>query len=73
MDNKEYIAVLHEELHMILGLIPDGYVPYSDEKRTEAINAAIVALENQGCGCDICLAHNNWVCPKLQKEGKVDG
>jgi 20S proteasome alpha/beta subunit len=31
-----------------------------------AIELAIKALENMGCGCDICLAHNNMKCPKMR-------
>ena len=37
-----------------------------DETLYEAINAAINALENLGCGCGICLAHNNMKCPKVK-------
>ena len=36
---------------------------------TDYIDMAIESLKNQGCGCSICLSHNNMVCPKL-KDGE---
>lgn len=32
----------------------------------EAFKMAITALENMGCGCGLCLAHNNMKCPKMK-------
>jgi len=29
------------------------------------------AIEKATCGCGICLAHNNWVCPKMA-DGKEE-
>ena len=34
-----------------------------------ALEMAINALDNSGCGCSLCLAHNNMQCPIL-KENK---
>ena len=36
---------------------------FSPEQTKTIVNA----LENQGCGCGICLAHNGMRCPKLNK------
>jgi len=37
------------------------------EERRSVLDIAIRALENMGCGCGICLAHNNFKCPKMEK------
>ena len=31
-----------------------------------ALELAVKAVENMGCGCDLCLVHNNMQCPKLK-------
>ena len=30
-----------------------------------ALDVAINAMENVGCGCSLCLSHNNMQCPKM--------
>ena len=37
-----------------------------------ALELAIKAIEIMGCGCDLCLIHNDMKCPKLTK-GKTNG
>ena len=53
MESKQAIELLKE---IKLNLI------YSET--TDAIDKAINALKNEGCGCNLCLAHNNMKCPK---------
>jgi len=33
-----------------------------------ALTDAVKALENKGCGCSMCLAHNNMKCPRVIEE-----
>ena len=40
----------------------------NDNDVLEALRLAIKALENMGCGCVMCLIHNNMVCPKMSDE-----
>jgi hypothetical protein len=55
MNKEDAIEVLKENY-------PKG--KYSTEL-SEAYDIAIRALEYFGCGCSICLTHNNMKCPKL--------
>jgi len=32
-----------------------------------ALQMSVVALRIMGCGCDLCLSHNNMRCPKYFK------
>jgi len=38
------------------------------EEQIMFLNTAIKALENQNCGCGICLAHNTMVCPLIIRQ-----
>ena len=40
-----------------------------NDKNREALDFAIKAIENIGCGCGICLAHNGMKCPILEEGG----
>lgn len=40
------------------------------EELKAAVYMAIKALENEGCGCGLCLAHNNMKCPKMPLTNK---
>ena len=55
MDNKSAIVILRS-------LIPQVHIP-----ERIALEIAIKAIENSGCGCGICLAHNNMKCPRLER------
>ncbi len=38
------------------------------QKENEKDKLVLTALKFLGCGCDLCLNHNNWKCPKIKEE-----
>jgi len=47
-------------------ILKNHYLPENHTILREAVDMAIRALENAGCGCSICLTHNNMKCPKMK-------
>ena len=60
MTNQEAIDVLKR---LTKGLNDNGSIKIANDM-------AIKALENAGCGCAICLAHNGMKCPLIEQEAK---
>ena len=63
MDKNEAIAIL-EEYKRLSDIYINANSPILFEHK-EAIQMAIDAIKNMGCGCGLCLAHNNMICPKM--------
>lgn len=64
MNREEAIKEIKKEYYD--NAITDGLI-----RTNQAFDMAIKALENQGCGCGLCLAHNNMICPILKEEKNV--
>lgn len=67
MQNGEAI----QKLNVLKERITSGVV--QDNSLLEAIDTAIKSLENAGCGCSLCLAHNNMKCPKVDTQKEEHG
>ena len=66
MDNKT--AIWHIKEYMLANRLADSKYPMI----TEALNRSIKALENEGCGCSICLIHNDMKCPRMESSDTIE-
>ena len=64
---KEKSIMSKEEAIEVIKIMKNKYEPEKYTILLDALDMAIKALENMGCGCGICLSHNNMKCPKMKE------